>query len=125
MLPYDSDRIVDAAENLGDSASYNVFHAWAWGVAVALTLAIYGIWCIGTQSVHFLEGKPAHVVVYREGRAISLGITYLCAGVFLNLHFFWSWRSRYRGCAQIGKAVALIGAAGGLGYFIYSVLIAG
>lgn len=125
MLPYDSQRIVERAEKLADTASDDLFATWIWGIAAAVALAGYGVWCLVTRSVHFVEGRPLEVVVYHGGRAIALGVAYVSAGLFLNLHYFWSWRAAYQAYAQIGKGVALLGVAGGIGYFIFAVLILG
>ncbi len=125
MRPYDYERMVEEVEELADSAPRSVLNAWVLGVVASIVLAVYGARCIGTRSAHFIEGKPARIVVLEGRAAISLGVAYVCAGLFLNLHFFWSWRRRYHGYAQIGKAVAAVGFCGGLACFIFSVLVFG
>lgn len=125
MLRDDSERIIEEAENLADTASGDPFNAWALGVVVAVVLVLYGVWRIGTRSAHFMEGRPARIVVYEGSRAVMLGVSYLCAGLFLDFHFSWSWRKRYEGYAQIGKLVAIAGLAGGICCFVYNLLVLG
>jgi hypothetical protein len=125
MLRRDSERIVKTAEDLSEAASGDRFNAWAYGIVLSLVLAIYGVWSICARSTYFVEGKPFHVVVYRGNTAVALGVTHLCVGLFLNLHFFWSWRARFYGYAQIGKPIVLVGIIASLFYFIFSVLVLG
>jgi hypothetical protein len=125
MRPLHPERIVEGAEDLADSASGDSFNAWMLGVVLALALAVYAFVCLATQSAHFVEGRPLHVVVYKGGNAVAFGSMYLAAGVFLHCHFFWSWRERFQGYAQIGKLLAMVGVVGGMFYFIVSVFIFG
>jgi len=125
MRAWRPERIIEGAEDLADPASGDLFSAWALGVVVALSLAVYGVVCLVTQSASFVGGRPLHIVVYQGRSAVALGSLYLAGGLFLHCHFFWSWRERFLGYAQIGKLLSMLGIVGGIFYFIFSVLVLG
>ena len=125
MLPFDSEHIVEAAEKLSEPAETNRLGAWIWGIGVAASIAIYGIWCLCSGFAIVPAVRNSTIVTYRGAPATALGFIYLCSGLFFHIHLFWSWRVRLQAFALLGKAVTLLGVAGGVFYFIYTVLILG
>lgn len=104
--------------DLLEPASGDVFYAWAIGVIGALALAVYGWTCISTQSATAIGDDGATMQCYGRN-AVALGLTYIAVACLLHLHFFWSWRERFIGYAQIGKVLSLIGAVSGIFYFLW------
>jgi hypothetical protein len=51
--------------------------------------------------------------------AVALGIMWVALAGFLHAHFFWAWREKYYGYAQIGRSVCAIVAGGAIVYAIY------
>jgi hypothetical protein len=109
-----------------EPASRDIFYAWAIGVVVATLLAIYGSVCIRTQSAMLTGGTDTDLALgtspsmeCRDASAIAIGVTSIAFASLLHFHFFWSWRHRFLGYAQIGKVLSLIVATGGIIYFIF------
>jgi hypothetical protein len=50
------------------------------------------------------------------------GAIFLSAATFMHAHYFWSYRERFLGYAQLGKAAGLIGLNAGLIYLVYTAL---
>ena len=50
--------------------------------------------------------------------AVAIGVTFVAISSLLHFHFFWSWRQKFHGYAQLGKVLSLLGMAGGIIYFI-------
>jgi hypothetical protein len=109
-----------------DPAPRDVFYAWAIGVIAALALAVYGSICIYTQSATWVGGDDLDLALghvpqmHCQGAgAVALGIAFVATASLLHCHFFWSWRERFHGYAQLGKLLSLVGIAGGMIYFCF------
>jgi hypothetical protein len=99
----------------------DAFQTWVIGVAGALALAIYGIGCICTRSATLVggpDGFPTSMPCHGP-MAVGLGVMWIGVAALMHLHLFWSWRIRFEGYAEIGKAISLLVIIGGLFYCIY------
>jgi hypothetical protein len=92
----------------------------------ALAVAVYGAICVHTQSATWVGGTDLDLALGNWPRlhchgasAIAIGIALISMAGLLHFHFFWSWRERFLGCAQVGKVLSLIGVAGGMMYFVF------
>ena len=56
--------------------------------------------------------------MHLKRKAVAVGIAFISLGSLLHCHFFWSWRERFLGYAQIGKMLSILGILGGMMYFI-------
>lgn len=120
MHPHDGEEIVELSESLAESAKPNPIVGWLVGVGAALGIAGYGTVCLVTRSATFVDEART---VFHGAEAIALGVSYLAIACFLHAHFFWSWRPRFMGYAQIAKALSMFVVAGGVFFFVYNVLI--
>jgi hypothetical protein len=93
-----------------------VVAAWTYGVGVALTFVLCGIYCSITSHAWFLnigfKGVPrGQEGMFREvfGRqATALGMVLIGLGMFANTHWFWPRSERLGQFAEIAKAVSLV-----------------
>ena len=56
---------------------------------------------------------------------LVFGVVLVALGCFLQVHFYWSCRERWGGCAAIGKAITLVPVVGGIFYVLIRVLVLG
>jgi hypothetical protein len=116
---------MDYDDDLLDPAPGDPFNAWAIGVVGALALTAYGVSCIYTRSATWVGGSdlaPTSMPC-RGATAVGVGIASVAVAGLLHCHFFWSWRRNCQGYAEIGKAISLLGVAGGMFYFIFHWLV--
>ena len=108
------------SDDLLDAAPRDTLCAWAVGVISAVAIAVYGAICIWTQSATWVAGDDSSSQVMHSygASAVGLGITFVAIAGLLHFHFFWSWRPKFHGYAQMGKVLSLLGAAGGIIYFL-------
>ena len=109
-----------------DPAPRDVLYAWAIGVVGALALAVYGVICIYTRSAIWIGGSDFDLALggaaamHCQGESsVAMGTLFASVGALLHFHFFWSWRERFYGYAQLGKLLSLVGAAGSIVYFLF------
>jgi hypothetical protein len=105
-------------DDMLDPAPRDVLYAWAIGVVAALALAVHGAVAIHTRSALW-EGEYGEQMPVHGASAVALGIGFIAAAGVLHFHFFWSWRERFLGFAQLGKAVSVIALAGAVLFFIF------
>lgn len=109
-----------------DPAPRDAHFTWGLGVAGALALAVYGLGCILSRSATWVGGTDLDLALgggpeihCRGPSAVAVGVFWMALAGFLHVHFFWSWRERFFGYAQIGKLLSLVIGTGAILYFIY------
>jgi hypothetical protein len=108
------------SDDLCDPGPRDIARVWAVGFVGAFGLAAYGEICIYSQSAIWIgRFRAAHAMHCQGAGAIALGIVYLGVAGLLHFHFFWSWRERFGGFAQLGKIMSLLVVAAGAFFFIF------
>jgi hypothetical protein len=113
------DGLLDAAEDLSDTANSGPIARWVMGVGLAAALGLYAVRCIVTGHAIFPRLRGWEFVEYDGLCATGVGVAYLFTAAFMHLHWYWTASPRFWGYAQLGKMIAAAGILGGLGLLAY------
>ena len=100
------------------------------GGLVALLLVGYGGYCalrgkamaLNLGLRHFPNPARGLLREVAGPAATSLGMMFVCLGLFAHFHWFWSHHETLHGYAEIGKLLSAVGIVISVGYHVYLVL---
>jgi hypothetical protein len=105
--PYDDDW--------EDQPSQGWFYQYVLGIALPLGLIAFGTYAVAMQHVSFGGSNPMKL---NGWNAISFGIAWIAAGVFVHCHYFWGNVFDQAWFAVLGKIASAICFIAGLGFVI-------
>ena len=117
-----SQSVLDDMDRLSGTPEPTIWTKYFGGLIVPAVMFGYGIRsCILQQSVLLRGGRHGRHGIELDGsEAITMGITWICLGLFLHFHLFWPTLKRLYVFTDIGKIITACGFIASLGYLFWS-----
>lgn len=130
MISRDSQTIFDVSDALSSPPSGGRAQMWIAGVLFAAICLGYGLYCCVTMQAKTINTRMASFPALGKGpfldieggAAVSMGVIFVFAGLFMHFQWFWGNHPRLSLYYELGKYGSVVGFIGGVVAHAYCML---